>query len=131
MLSPYPITYDKNNIAEHSSDRVEKDIVYIKTPNPCKQLYNFHAKAQKHAAQQGLKKTSRPARHGNKESIGNKNQNISQQIGEHGKCPELLPVSEEPPDLPEQLQVVAVFLSNLRPAVPLGNEEKINQKNNI
>src|SRR5699024_4556854 len=48
MFSPYSITYQKSNIPEHASDRVQKDIIHIKTPHSRKKLYDLHTQAQSH-----------------------------------------------------------------------------------
>ena len=128
MSSPYSVTQHKCNIAKHPADRIEQDVIHIKTAYPRDKLNRLYGKAQEHTVEKCFKKASRPARHGNEKAIGHKYQDIPEQIGCNNEHAKLLPVSNKPSDLFKQFQIVSVLLRNLCPAVPLGQEQKINQK---
>ena len=110
--------YCKNNISCDSSDCIQEDIVYIKASDSRKQLYNLHRQTQSHAVEQCFKKSSCSAGHWDKKSVGDKDQDIPRQVGEHGSRAKLLPIGYKSFNLPEQFQIIVEFLPGSLPSIP-------------
>jgi hypothetical protein len=109
VSSPYMITDKKGQIPQSRSQRIQDQIIHVKTADSHDQLQNFHAETQREAGKDDQKSASELFEyHRQDKTKGNKSHYISQNICEKSKCAQLFPIYPESPDFHKRIQIVAV-----------------------
>ena len=109
IRSPYPIHTQKGQTAQSPANRIEQQVVHIKTAHFGHKLYRLHHQAEfKTQKCSEQKRPAFPMQNRQKKSKGNKCDHIPHKIQQHRPGSKQMAIFDKTSDFLEQLQVIMV-----------------------